>query len=133
MVMHGSARLTQDLDIAYSADPTNLDVLGAALQEVHARLRGVPEEVPFVPDGRTLQRTMILTLETDDGPIDLVAQPPGAPPYQELRARATLVEIDGIAVPVASLQDLERMKKAAGRPKDQLDLQELEAIKRLQG
>jgi predicted nucleotidyltransferase len=132
MVVHGSARLTQDLDICYSADPTNLDVLGAALLEVHARLRGVPEDVPFVPDGRTLRRTMILALETDDGPIDLIAQPPGAPPYEELRARADRVDIDGVAVPVASLEDLAAMKRAAGRPQDQLDLQELDAIRRLE-
>jgi predicted nucleotidyltransferase len=131
MVAHGSARLTRDLDVCYSSDPTNLDVLGAALVELGATLRGVDEPVPFVPDGRTLRRTTILTLDTRDGPIDLLMQPSGAPPYDELRARADRLEIEGVGVLVASLDDLTAMKAAAGRPKDQLDLQELEAIRRL--
>jgi hypothetical protein len=32
---------------------------------------------------------------------------------------------------VASLDDLEAMKRAAGRPKDQVDLEEIEVIRRL--
>jgi hypothetical protein len=131
MIMHGSPRVTRDLDICYSADPTNLDVLGAALIELDARLRDVPDDVPFVPDGRMLRRTMILTLTTREGPIDLIAQPPGAPSFQELRSRAERVDVDGVAVLVASLDDLTVMKKAAGRARDQVDLAELEALRRL--
>jgi predicted nucleotidyltransferase len=131
MVAHGSTRLTVDLDICYSADPTNLDVLGQALLELRGSLRGIGDEVPFVPDGRTLRRTTILPLDTTHGPLDLLAAPSGAPPYDELRRRAQRIDLDGVGVLVASLDDLAAMKAAAGRAKDVLDLEEIETIRRL--
>jgi predicted nucleotidyltransferase len=131
VIAHGSARITRDLDVCYATDQSNLDVLGAALLDLGARLRGVSEEVPFVPDGRTLRRTTILTLDTDHGWIDLLAAPSGAPPYAALRARAERVTFGDIAVLVASLDDLESMKRAAGRPRDLVDLEEIEVIRRL--
>lgn len=131
MVSHGSARVTQDLDICYATDAANLEALGAALVELRGRLRGVEGDVPFVPDARTLRRTTILTLDTEDGPIDLLVRPAGSPDYDTLRARADRVTLDGVAVLVASLEDLEAMKRATGRPKDELDLEEIEVIRRL--
>ena len=131
MVIHGSARLTQDLDICFASDAANLSVLGTALSVAQARLRGVDEEVPFVPDARTLAQLSIVTLQTRYGPIDLLRDPSGAPPYDELRRRATRVELDGMAVLVASLDDLADMKRAADRPKDRIDLEEIEVIRRL--
>ena len=38
----------------------------------------------------------------------------------------------GATVRIAGLEDLIAMKKAAGRPKDQIYIEELEAIRRLQ-
>jgi predicted nucleotidyltransferase len=131
VVAHGSARITRDLDICYATDQSNLEVLGAALVDLRARLRGVPEEVPFVPDGRSLRRTTILTLDTDHGWIDLLTAPSGAPPYAALRERAERVTFGTIAVLVASLDDLESMKRAAGRPRDLVDVEEIEVIRRL--
>lgn len=131
MVLHGSARLTRDLDICYSTDSANLDALGAAMVELGAHLRGVSDDVPFVPDARTLRRTSILTLDSEDGRIDLLVSPAGAPPYASLRAEATRTTHDGMAILLASLDDLESMKRAAGRPKDLVDLEEIEVIRRL--
>jgi predicted nucleotidyltransferase len=133
MVAHGSARVTQDLDLCFAPDQTNLDVLGKALIELGARLRGAPDDVPLTPDGRALARLSIVTLDSDEGSIDLLRDPSGAPPYEQLRARADRVELDGISFLIASLDDLEAMKRAAGRPKDMLDLEEIEVIRRLRG
>ncbi|HWF53320.1 MAG TPA: hypothetical protein VG223_01770 [Solirubrobacteraceae bacterium] len=131
MIAHGSGRLTHDLDICYATDAANLEALGSALMELGATLHGVPETVPFVPDARTLRHTMILTLDSDDGKIDLLVEPAGAPRYVLLRDRAIDATFDGITVKVASLDDLEAMKRAAGRPKDLIDLEEIEVIRRL--
>jgi predicted nucleotidyltransferase len=131
-VAHGSVAFTQDLDIAYASDIGNLDRLGAVLVKIDARLRGVTDDVPFVPDGRALRRTRVLTLTTPLGSIDLLAQPNGAPVYEALRSRAVRQSIAGVSVLIASLDDLIAMKKAAGRPKDLVAVEELEAIKRLQ-
>jgi hypothetical protein len=131
MVGHGSARITRDLDICYATDGPNLEALGAAMVEAGARLRGVPGDIPFVPDAHTLRRTSILTLDSPEGWIDLLVSPDGAPPYQELRSRAERVAIDGAAILIASLDDLEAMKRASGHAKDKLDLEEIEVIRRL--
>jgi predicted nucleotidyltransferase len=131
MVGHGSARITNDLDICYATDSANLEALGAALVELGATLRGVSDDVPFVPDARTLIRTSILTLTSPDGPIDLLVGPAGAPAYQLLRARAERITLDGVGLLIASLDDLEAMKRTSGRSKDRLDLEEIEAIRRL--
>jgi predicted nucleotidyltransferase len=129
----GSAQLTRDLDICYSSEEANLERLGHALLGLAARLRGVSDDVPFVPDGRTLRRTQILTLDTREGPLDLLVDPKGSPGYAELRRRAETAVVSGHTVCIAALDDLLAMKRAAGRPKDLVALEELEAIRRLRG
>lgn len=129
VVAHGHIRTTRDLDITYATDQPNLDVLGHALIALDARLRGVAELVPFVPDGRTLRGAELLTLETVAGSLDLLASPPGAPSYADLKARAERIEIDGRPVLIASIDHLVAMKRAAGRPRDLEDIEALEAIR----
>lgn len=131
MIALGSGRNTHDLDICYAGEQANLEALGGALLELGARLRGVDEDVPFVPDARTLRQTQILTLDSNAGAIDLLVEPAGAPNYERLRRHAERATVDGMQVLVASLDDLESMKRAAGRPKDLIDLEEIEVIRRL--
>jgi hypothetical protein len=130
-VLHGSATLTQDVDICFARDDGNLLALAKALGELGAKLRGVGEPVPFVPDERTLGQSELLTLETSAGPLDLVAVPSGAPTYEVLRRRAQRLDLGAFSVHVASIEDLIAMKRAAGRPKDLLAIEELEAIMRV--
>src|ERR1700684_1653148 len=72
VALQGYGRATKDLDIVYATDAADLEALGAVLMRAGARLRGVPEDIPFVPDGRTLSHTQILTLDTVDGGLDLL-------------------------------------------------------------
>jgi predicted nucleotidyltransferase len=131
VAFQGYGRTTKDLDITYSTESANLERLGRVLLDAHARLRGIDEEVPFVPDPQTLARTRLLTLDTEDGGLDLLADPPGAPRYETLRDRADRVELDGIVVAIAALDDLLAMKRAAGRPQDLADIDALEVARRL--
>jgi hypothetical protein len=55
-IAHGSARLTQDLDIVYRRSPDNLDCLVKALADLKPYLRGAPVGLPFVWDRTTLAR-----------------------------------------------------------------------------
>jgi hypothetical protein len=130
-VLHGSARNTFDLDICFATDQANLDALGDVLGGLDARLRGVAGEVPFVPDGETLRKIELMTLSTSAGNLDLLAIPPGAPPYERLRRNADRYDLGGFTVLVASIEDLIAMKDRARRPKDLEDLAELQAIGRL--
>lgn len=130
-IAHGSAQLTRDIDICFAPDEANRHTLGEVLIELEARLSAVPDEVPFVPDAETLKHVEVLTLMTRDGRLDVLRPPAGAPAYQALRRHAVLYEVDGVLVPVASLEDLIGMKRAAGRDKDRIALEELEVIRRL--
>jgi hypothetical protein len=130
-VIYGSPRLTQDLDITYATDPANLGALGQALVDLEAGLRDADGAAEFTPDARALKQVSVLTLSTSAGPLDLLAEAPGGPAYDVLRREAWRADIGGVAVLVASIDDLLAMKRALGRAKDLADIEELEAIKRL--
>jgi hypothetical protein len=131
-VLHGSDRNTFDLDICPAQDRDNLERLGKALIDIDARLRGIDEDVPFVPDGRALGGMEIVTLDTSFGPLDILVRPDGCPPYSQLRRRAKAMNIGSGTALVASIADLLEMKRSTGRDKDQLDIEALEAIRRLE-
>jgi len=130
-VLLGSPRMTRDVDVTYAPDPANLETLGRVLVALEARLRGAGGDVAFVPDARSIGQTEILTLATRAGDLDLIRAPSGGSGYPRIRRRAERVDIGGCSVLVASLDDLLAMKRAAGRPKDLADVDELEAIRRL--
>jgi hypothetical protein len=130
VIMQASPRFTKDLDICYDLAQENLDRLGAVLVGLEAKLRTVDEDLPFVPDGRTLGQTQILTLTTPNGGIDLLVEPDGAPSYAVLRRHASEADIEGIVVRIASIDDLLAMKRAAGRPQDLIDIESLEIARR---
>jgi predicted nucleotidyltransferase len=133
VVLQAAPRFTKDLDICYATAPNNLERLGEVLIEIEAMLRGVEEDLPFVPDGRTLRKTQMLKLSTREGNLDLLVCPEGSPDYAQLRSRADRMELDGLTVAVASVEDLIAMKRAAGRPQDLLDLESLEIARRRRG
>ena len=91
-----------------------------------AKLRGVEEDLPFVPDARTLRHAQMLTLTTAEGNLDLLIDPPGSPGYAALRRRADVVELGGARIRVAAVEDLIAMKRAAGKPQDAIDVEALE-------
>lgn len=130
--LQGYARFTKDLDMVYATNAANLERLGTVLVELGARLRGVADDVPFVPDGPTLKRTSILTLDTPLGGLDLLVEPDGAARYEEIRERAIVVDLDGVEIRVVSLDDLLSMKRAAGRPQDLADIDALLTARRVQ-
>ncbi len=130
VILQASPRFTKDLDICYATGQENLDRLGEVLVGLGAKLREVEEDLPFVPDGRSLRQAQILTLTTVDGGLDLLVEPDGSPGYPALRRRADQMDIEGIVVRVASVEDLIEMKRAAGRPQDLVDLESLEIARR---
>jgi len=125
---HGSIYATADVDLAYSRALENLERISALLRELDARLRGAPRDLPFQLDARSLQEGGNFTFETSLGSIDILAFPAGAPPYDQLRKDAKLIEADGRQVRIASLDHLIAMKEAAGRPKDLLAASELREL-----
>lgn len=128
-VAHGAPLVTQDIDLCYARDGDDLERLTAALREVHACLRGADRDLPFRLDAKTLHAGYTFTLSTDVGWIDLLGTPAGTAGYEDLARTADTFELFGHRVLVASVDDIIRMKRAAGRPKDVLALEELAALR----
>jgi Nucleotidyl transferase AbiEii toxin, Type IV TA system len=131
VIVQGAPRFTKDLDISYATDRANRDRLGQLLVDLGARLRGIDEDLPFVPHAAALKQGAMLTLTTREGNIDLLSDPPASPGYATLKRNASRIDLDGNVVLVASLDDLIAMKNAASRPQDIVDLESLEVIRRL--
>ena len=130
--IHGSSLLTNDLDVCYSREATNLNRLADALQSVHARLRNAPEGLPFILDAETLKRGLNFTFSTDIGDLDLLGEVRGVGTYEDVLAGSVTVELFGYRYAVIDLAKLVLAKRAAGRPKDLIALHELEAIREAQ-
>jgi len=120
-VLHGSPLPTLDVDICPSPEQPNLERLAAALQEMDARLRtpDTPEGVRFPCDAGFLGNMQLLNLVTRFGDLDLALRPSGTEGFSDLSRRAVAVNVRGLRVAVASLEDVIRSKEAANRPKDQ--------------
>ena len=125
----GSPTVTRDLDICYARDDANVQALASALQELNARLRGVPGGVPFKLDARSLQAGDSFTFETDAGDLDILGTPAGTDGYPELIRTAQELDLGGLTVKVASIDALIAMKRSAGRPKDLIEVEVLAALR----
>lgn len=125
----GSAQVTYDLDICYDRARDNLERLAAALQELGATLRGAPDDVPFLLDAETIQRGDHFTFNTRAGPLDILGTPAGSRGFEELMANAMEIDFEDLTAYVASVDDLIRMKLAAGRAKDRITLENLGGLR----
>ncbi|HXF37183.1 MAG TPA: hypothetical protein VNO17_08390 [Actinomycetota bacterium] len=132
--IRGAPLITGDLDICHAREGANLERLAGALRDLGARLRGAPADVPFRLDARALAAGDHFTFTTRHGPLDCLATPAGTEGFADLDVSATDENLDGLVVRVASLDDLIRMKRAAGRPQDRIALEWLSALRdELQG
>jgi hypothetical protein len=126
----GSTTVTHDTDVCYARDDENLERLANALRDLEATLRGAPKDVPLLLDARTLKAGDHFTFETKAGALDIMATPSGIPGgYEELERAADEMDLGGFSVKVASIDDLIRMKRAAGRPKDLIEVEVLGALR----
>jgi len=130
---HGATRLTRDFDLCAETSRTNLDRLAAALRDLDAKLRGLPEDVHAPVHAELLSRMELAAWRTSAGDVDvLLGIPAGRMAdlrrYPELVARAVVVEVAGFQVRVAALEDIIASKEAANRQPDREALVELRAL-----
>lgn len=127
-VVHGSARLTQDIDIVYARSRDNLHRRTCALEALAPYPRGAPEGLPFRWDETTLARGLNFTLTTTAGDIDLLGEIICGGRYEDLLPFSLELRLFGQPVHVLALEKLIDVKRAAGRPKDFEAIAELEAL-----
>lgn len=114
----GSPRLTEDIDICPAAERANRQRLAAALNELSARFRPPGLESGMAPPESWYESSFgsftSLALVTDAGWLDVWFRPDGTEGYRDLVADAGEMEIGGLSVQVASLDDIIRSKEATG-------------------
>jgi len=118
--VYGYARATLDLDLFIEPTEENASRVRAALTDFGYDLTDV--SVEELRTKKVLIRQY--TLETDVHPFVKGIT------FEDAWARRVNDQIQGVPVAFASLDDLIRMKEAAGRPKD---LEDLRVLRRLRG
>jgi hypothetical protein len=118
---HGHVRTTVDVDVYPSTDPANLARLAGALNALGAQILN-PGSEGLQIDAATLPRATLWQFATRHGAIDVLLDAPGAPPYEELRARALAIQLGDLKLAVAGRDDLISMKRASARPVDLEDI-----------
>jgi hypothetical protein len=126
---HGYQRATEDIDIVWIRSAEAEKALLNALVEIDAKYIG-NEIDPATKIERThpvtlpyIQTTRLMMLWTKLGFVDFFDYIPGLPQGDVEQLFSSSVIADGIRY--ASLEWLRKMKSAAGRSKDQLDLENL--------
>jgi predicted nucleotidyltransferase len=116
---HGYQRMTGDVDIFIKPTRENAERTIQALREIGYKV------VKDVPATVFLKKKILLRqyiLQTDIHPFVAGAT------YETVWRNRLRTTIKGLNVFVPSLEDLMRMKKAAGRPRDKEDLRVLRKI-----
>jgi hypothetical protein len=128
-ILHGSARLTLDLDVAYARNRDNIERLVEALAVHHPYPRGAPDGLPFKWDAETVRRGLNFTLKTDLGDFDLLGEAAGGGTYEMLLPHTIEMNAYGLSFRCVTIDMLIHLKRAAGRPKDFEAIAELEALR----
>ena len=119
----------RDADFEYERTRENAQRVATALEPFDPRPRGFPKDVAIIFDAQTLLTSEVLTLETSAGDVDLLAKINGLGTFDEVDALAETLRFEEFGVRVLSVEGLINSKLAAGRPKDQPGLIELETIR----
>jgi len=108
--------MTYDVDVVYSRSRENIARLVNALAPIIPYLRGAPAGLPFRFDEKTIQMGLNFTLRTRLADLNLLLFCDKATAY-------------GVPITIVKLEKLIELKRAAGRPKDNEMIAELEALR----
>jgi predicted nucleotidyltransferase len=125
--LHGYQRYTGDIDIWIDDNIENRHQLRKAFAECGMGDYYMLETMQFVPGWTDLHLMNGLRL-------DIMVNMKGLEGYSfdECLNMASVADIDGVQVPFLHINQLIANKKAVNRPKDQLDVIELERIQKIQ-
>lgn len=126
-VAHGAPIVTLDLDVVHRRTPDNVQRLLRAIKDldgiyIRDRRRLTPQESHLVSPGHQL-------LDTRFGRIDFLGQLGAGLDYETLAAEGIVIELFGVPTHVIGLDRLIAIKQSLARPKDQLMLLQLLALR----
>ncbi len=117
VVIHGYPRFTGDIDIWLHSDADNAARLLRALEAFGLGSIGLTVDALMSPD-------QVIQLGYPPQRIDLLTSLDGVE-FDDCYERRYVVEFEAVPVPFIGLDDLKKNKRATGRLKDQLDLENL--------
>ena len=115
--LQGAPVTTVDFDFMFRRSPRNLAKLKALARRLHATILR-----PYYPVSDLYR----LVRDEDGLQIDFMVTIHGIRSYEGLRDRATWIEVGGASLRVATLADIIKSKRSAGRPRDLAALDILE-------
>jgi predicted nucleotidyltransferase len=136
--LHGSTRVTFDLDVVPSLAPDSWTAAVDLLWSLGARPR-IPEPLEQIRDVEQVRRwrrekgMSALNFRTPDGSTEVDLLVSESDQFEALLQRAAKVTIDQRTFFVASIDDLIAMKQKAGRPQDLFDIAQLQDIQKRLG
>lgn len=117
VIAHGYVRYTGDIDLWFDIDPSTASKVYRIAEQL-----GDPLKVDAIQKLQTLHT--VIRMGESPFRVDLMTSCDGCE-WSEAWRRRVIVEIDGLPVPVISLEDLKAAKRAVGRHKDLDDLENL--------
>lgn len=128
VVLQGSPRFTDDVDFALAFNLENVRAVVEALRPFNPRPQRLAEGAAWEWDEKCIRGPWTIW-RTDVGRVDLIVRLPGVEGgFQGVYDRAILFEVEGVVVPVASIEDLISMKSNSEREIDRHDVMRLRAI-----
>jgi predicted nucleotidyltransferase len=118
---YGYPRATKDIDIFVRAAPDNASNLMRALARFGAPLSGI-SAADFSAEG------IVFQIGNHPRRIDILTRISGVD-FQQAYERRNSVSLEGMEVPVISLEDLIVNKRSTGRTQDLADVERLEALR----
>jgi len=134
MNLHGVPRATMDVDLVLALDPANLKAFLGTVEAL--RLRPVaPVDTDGLLDPAQRQKwvkeknMLAFALRPPDvqGPtVDVLIDPPVD--IEAALARTVWREVQGVRIPLISVEDLIRLKEKSGRAQDRSDIEHLRRL-----
>jgi len=121
MGVHGYPRATGDIDIWVESSAENSARVYRAMVAFGAPLREIDESTFATPG-------VVFQIGVAPRRIDIITTISGVQ-FDDARRQQQIAEIEGLPVPILSINDLIRNKRATGRDKDRLDADRLEKQK----
>lgn len=134
--LHGYMCSTFDIDLVLAMNDENLARF-VDVAKRHGLTPGIPVPIESLRDADQIDRwrrgkgMLAFSLrepQAGGGVVDVIVRPEVS--FDRLMVNAVVGDLFGRHVPIASIDDLLVMKRAANRPKDRLDIEALERIKR---
>ncbi|MDO8988728.1 MAG: hypothetical protein Q7U91_03760 [Sideroxyarcus sp.] len=134
--LHGFMRSTFDVDLVLAMNDDNLMRFIAVAKQL-GLIPSIPVPIDALRDARQIEQwhrekgMLAFALrepQVGGGVVDILVRP--EVPFEQLRDNAVAGALFERQVWIASIDDLLTMKRSASRPKDRLDIDALEKIKR---